>query len=178
MMVINVYSPKGGVGTTTIASLLAHDYSKHHYIGLVSNDTNANAAVLGFGNLEVPYKMSHGLTLSNQPIPDCDFLFVDSRAHMLAADMNILVVQNSYACLRKAIDCKRDLLVANIVDGSALSLRDVNQVMGSDHTQDMEWCAATARSLDAGLPASVLARDDWKRLVERVDSIIKQDAPF
>jgi hypothetical protein len=179
MMVINFYSPKGGVGTTTIASLLALDYSKHHYIGLVAKDTNANCAVLGFGDLEVPYKINHGLTLSNEPVPDCDFIFVDSRAHMPAADINILITQTTYACLRKTMDCKADMAIVNVIDDAPINLRDAGAILGEvGPIQEVKWDHETLRKLDAGLARRVLEREDWKRLVLALDNHIKQDVPF
>jgi Mrp family chromosome partitioning ATPase len=180
MIAINVYSPKGGVGTTTIASLLAHDYSKKHYIALVAKDTDSIAGTLGFQKLSgVPYKLNHGLTVSDSPIPDCDFTFIDSRAHMPAADLNILVLQNTYSSLRKVLDCKFDMAVVHMIPDYPLSWRDIVAVLGDDKfLQDMEWSKEAARKLDAGLCSSVLEREDYKRLISSVDSLITQDAPF
>jgi MinD-like ATPase involved in chromosome partitioning or flagellar assembly len=180
MIAINVYSPKGGVGTTTISSMLALDLSKHHYVGLVSRDPDASCAVLGYPTSPFPYKLNHGLIVSNEMIPDVDFTIMDSRAHVAAADINILVVQNTYMSLRKALNCQFDLLVANIIASNALSLEDIKSTMSATNsvTTQIAWDQQAARTLDAGLASNFLKREDFQQLVKRVDQAIKQDAPF
>lgn len=185
MMVINVYSPKGGVGTTAVATLLALDYSKHHYIGLVAKDIEPNLATLGASSGPTPtIKYNHGLTISSGPIEGCDFMFVDSRAYMPAADLNILVLQNTYMSLRKCMHQKFDLAVAFMIENGALNYKDVCGVIKGINDgiekpiQDMEWCSETLRKLDAGLCTSVLEREDWQRLVKTLDNVMTQDASF
>lgn len=179
MIAINVYSPKGGVGTTTIASMLALDITKFHYVGLISKDPDSNCSALGYPSSVMPYKVSHALTVSNELIPDVDFTVMDSRAHMAAADLNILVVQNTYMCLRKALNCKFDLIVVNMIPGSALGLDDIRSVTGYDDNEAiMNWDAQGARTLDAGLAGNFLKREDFRVLAKLVDETIKQDASF
>ena len=179
MIAINVYSPKGGVGTTTIASMLALDISQHHYVGLVSRDPDASCAALGFPGSASPYKVKHGLTVSDQMVPDVDFTVMDSRAHVAAADINILVVQNTYMCLRKALNCKFDLIVAQMIPGSSLSLDDIRSITGyNDNGVIMNWDVQGARTLDAGLAANFLKREDFRAVASLVNTTIKQDAPF
>lgn len=179
MIAINVYSPKGGVGTTTISSMLALDLSHHHYVGLVSRDPDASCAALGYPTSPFPYKINHGLTVSNEMIPDVDFTIMDSRAHVAAADINILVVQNTYMSFRKAMNCQFDFLVACITRSNALTAEDVKGVMNChDKMTTIAWDEQAARSLDAGLASRFLKRDDFRELVKHVDQLIKQEAPF
>jgi MinD-like ATPase involved in chromosome partitioning or flagellar assembly len=179
MIAINVYSPKGGVGTTTISSMLALDLSHHHYVGLVSRDPDASCAALGFPTSPFPYKLNHGLTVSNEMIPDVDFTIMDSRAHVAAADINILVVQNTYMSFRKALNCKFDYLVACVTGSNALTVEDVKGVMNChDNVATIAWDEKAARTLDAGLAANFLKRDDFKELVKKIDQLIKEEAPF
>ena len=178
MIAINVYSPKGGVGTTTIASMLALDLSKHHYVGLVSRDPDSSCAVLGFPSSPFPYKLNHGLTVSNEMIPDVDFTIMDSRAHVAAADIKILVLQNTYMSLRKALNSQFDILVGCITDSNALSVNDIRLTMSANEILTIAWDEKAARTLDAGLAANFMKRDDYQALAKRVDQAIKQDAPF
>lgn len=179
MIAINVYSPKGGVGTTTIASMLALDISQHHYVGLVSRDPDASCAALGFPSSASPYKLKHGLTVSDNIVPDADFTVMDSRAYVAAADINILIVQNTYMCLRKALNCKFDLMVAHIIPGSALDLSDIRSITGcQDKEAIMNWDVQGARTLDAGLAANFLKREDFRAVAKLLDTTIKQDAAF
>jgi MinD-like ATPase involved in chromosome partitioning or flagellar assembly len=179
MIAINVYSPKGGVGTTTISSMLALDLSTHHYVGLVSRDPDASCAALGYPTSPFPYKINHGLTVSDQMIPDVDFTVMDSRAHVAAADINILVIQNTYMSFHKAMNCKYDILVACINESSALTVNDVNSVMNADgNLVTIAWDMQAARTLDAGLASRFLQRDDFRELVRHVDLAITQESPF
>ncbi len=179
MIAINVYSPKGGVGTTTIASMLALYLSQDHYVGLVSRDPDSSCAALGFPGSASPYKVKHGLTVSDQMVPDVDFTVMDSRAHVAAADINILIVQNTYMCLRKALNCKFDLIVAQMIPGSSLSLDDIRSITGyNDNGVIMNWDVQGARTLDAGLAANFLKREDFQAVAKLVDMTIKQNAAF
>jgi MinD-like ATPase involved in chromosome partitioning or flagellar assembly len=179
MIAINVYSPKGGVGTTTISSMLALDLSHHHYVGLVSRDPDASCAALGYPTSPFPYKLNHGLTVSSEMIPDVDFTIMDSRAHVAAADFNILVVQNTYMSFRKALNCQYDFLVACITKANALTVEDVKGVLDCHGKMaTISWDEQAARTLDAGLVSRFLTRDDFKELVKNIDQLIKEGASF
>jgi CO dehydrogenase nickel-insertion accessory protein CooC1 len=178
MIAINVYSPKGGVGTTTISSMLALDLSNRYHVGLISRDPDASCAALGYPTSPFPYKLNHGLTVSSEMIDDVDFTVMDSRGHVAAADINILVLQNTYMSLRKALNCKFDFLVGCIAATNALTESDVRATMNADEMITIAWDEKAARSLDAGLASRFLQRDDFRELVKHVDQLIKQEAPF
>jgi MinD-like ATPase involved in chromosome partitioning or flagellar assembly len=181
MIAINVYSPKGGVGTTTTAALLALDLSKHRYVGLVAKDSDAIHGTLGYdGTPSLPNKVTHGLTISDAPVADVDFNVIDSKDYMAAADINILVIQNSYLALRKAKDSKFDLVVLNLIEERPLGTNDVGTVLGcSDKMHVMSWSPTVARSLDAGLTGRVLEQTEFQGLVKRVKDLISEAlAPF
>jgi hypothetical protein len=181
MIAINVYSPKGGVGTTTIAALLALDLSKHHYVGLVAKDTDAIHGTLGYeGAPSLPNKVTHGLIISDTPIDDVDLTIIDSKDYMSAADINILVIQNSYLALRKAKDSKFDLVALNLIAERPLGTDDVSTVLGcSEKMHVMNWSSATARSLDAGLTNRVIANEEFQGLVNQVKALMAEaSVPF
>ena len=171
MIAVNFYSPKGGVGTTTIASLFALDMSSSHYVNLVSNDTESICAIFGSADNQADShpctetKINHGLTVSAKPTTKSDFVIIDSRAYLPAADVNVLVVQNTYLCLRRAIHSKFDLAVAHMNPDHAMSHTDVCHVlMGSNAEQvrTIQWAASTARAMDAGMPNRILKNDDYQ----------------
>ena len=179
MYAINVYSPKGGVGTTTVASLLAYSMSKHHYVGLVGKDTESLFATLAHPTTRLPSKISHALTVSDEPIKDCDFMFFDSRAFMAAADMNILVTQNTYLSIRKCMSLKHDLAVVQMMPDGALEQKDVINVIGGNNHVFIDWSSATLRSLDAGLIDGILQKNTQvQELIAAVDNNIKAEASF
>lgn len=179
MYAINVYSPKGGVGTTTVASLLALDMSNHHYVGLVSKDTESLFATLAHPVTRTPSKISHALTISDEPIQDCDFLFFDSRAHMPAADLNILVCNSTYLALRRCLSQKFDLAVVQMLPSASLQPADIFTVLGGDEHVLINWDPATLRKLDSGLVRGILKENDqFKQLIAAVDNHIKTEASF
>ena len=180
MIAVNFYSPKGGVGTTTIASLFALDMSSSHYVNLVSNDTESICAVFGcadnqFDNhLSTETKINHGLTVSAKPSNESDFVIIDSRAHLPAADINVLVVQNTYLSLRRSMHSKFDLAVAHMVPGHAMSHKDVCDVLtGSslEQVRIIHWAAPTARAMDAGMPSRILGNVDYQEFCAALKQI-------
>jgi hypothetical protein len=112
-------------------------------------------------------------------IPDVDFTIMDSRAHVAAADINILVVQNTYMSFRKALNCQYDFLVACITKANALTVEDVKGVLDCHGKMaTISWDEQAARTLDAGLVSRFLTRDDFKELVKNIDQLIKEGASF
>lgn len=167
--IIEVTTAKGGVGATTVACALAVASAEAGYSTLlVDRHLSADAyAVLG---LSAPTKVSHAIDAVNENLSiqhepyivlgnfdGYDFVIIDSGlkdtcGHAFPNVRTVSVVRNAYLSLRADVNKRehRDHVVLVYTDGEALTVRDVESVVGQSV---ITWPLSTdvSRANDAGL---------------------------
>lgn len=140
MTTIHVHGIKGGVGTTTVAVALARLH-RGVYVSTDPSDAQSmlgqpvdpSVSVIGFGDPEDEPVIQTIVT--EEPGP---------------ADLDVLVIDNSYASLRRAFDSKADAIVCVLDPERALDRQDVEDVL-SRPVVVVPRSGAVARAQDAGI---------------------------
>lgn len=163
---IDIVSPKGGNGVTTLAALLALRFADNYKkVLLVVSEPQEVLAILGLpavppGNMGV-FEVQKNVCLVNfdEGVPDTsdfDVLIMDIKEPLTdLADINIVVLRNDYLSLRKSttmdLDKSKTIVAGYIHEGGVLGIRDIKAVVGRQDVVELEWSTALARTIDAGL---------------------------
>lgn len=160
--IINIYSPKGGTGTTSLAIMLAVKFAQQGITTLTVKDLDDALGIVGAvptadicnpsRNLYICKEFKAGFYY--EFTPKVQIFDVDDET-CAGADINIVLIKNDYLSLRKV--AKMGLQFDNLIvacymhEGAALGIRDVECVTGRQDIVQLEWNAKVARSIDAGL---------------------------
>lgn len=162
---INLYSVKGGQGTSTTVALLAKHYATagNKTVLIVDREDGDLPALLGVATPDVgttvPVTSGVDLLLTDNDIqslnPRHDVVICDlGRSHPRCE--NILVTLPDYVSLRRAVanaDIRHDAKSVIIVRpaGRVLSDNDIQAVLGLPIHKTIEMSEDVARASDAGL---------------------------
>jgi hypothetical protein len=151
---IHVYGAKGGVGTSTVATLIALEHSRAGGVTILSaadGDHTDLHTLMGAAAGEDAVFMAgdpgdaltvvdHGTT----PPVDRD-----------PGDQVFLVLRPCYLAIRRALgqNCRPDGIILLTEDGRSLGVRDVEDVLGVRVVAIIPVTQTLARSIDAGLLA-------------------------
>lgn len=155
MHTIHVYGAKGGVGTSTVATLIALDqHHTGHTVVLLADDGEQGDlhALLGQASTGEPIIFCGDLT-SNVTVIDHG---TKPPSTLCDGDQVLLVIRPCYLALRRALEqnCRPDGVVLVTEQGRALGARDVEDVLGVKVVATVPVTESTARSIDAGLLTS------------------------
>jgi hypothetical protein len=176
---IFVYSPKGGVGTSTVATALAVVAAKAGIRTFLAGDDD-NAAILGMAHTtDGPMLVDEDLTfygagyrrkVPSQGPASYDLGVYDLKAYTPYDNgYRLLVMESCYLALRRASHSARtpDGVWLNAEGGRALGNREVAAVVCAPIVAVCPVKATIARSIDAGLFARRMP-EDMTRQAERV----------
>jgi hypothetical protein len=177
---ITVWSPKGGVGTSTVAAAIALIAAESDDVCLVDRGGGDIAPILGM-SIAPGGEATAGrlVVLDRQPGEPCspttptrtfDVVVVDNGTRP-PADTNsfsVCVLRADYLALRRLVTSggRVDRLVLVLEEGRALQPRDVAACLGHEPIV-IPYDVAVARSVDAGLFATRLP-DAVRRSLRKV----------
>ena len=173
---IEVSARKGGVGTTSVACLVALGYTTcypDYEIALVDNSNyNACTAFLGISNHNPHIK---NITVVQGDAPDqfskYQIVVIDAgvTSRVKKDAVTIGVVRNDYLSVKAEVEAKLklDYRVGLITGTNALTLSDVGNCL-NDEITPFPFTSEIARSIDAGLVVNrieQLSGTDWIKTI-------------
>lgn len=160
MATIHIYGAKGGVGTTTVAALVALDL-QHRGRNVLLRSTTGRAddlrAVLGLadGYEDEPITLvaNDGPTTPTTTVIDQG---TTPPVSLEPGDQAFLVIRPCYLGLRRALaqGCRPDGIILLTEKERSLGVRDVEEVLGVKVVSTIAVEPRMARAIDAGLLSS------------------------
>lgn len=159
---INLYSLKGGQGTSTTAVLLARTFANQGQTVLLADrkdgDLPALLGVAGDGPALRPVSPMVNLFVGqNHEMPSQGYdVVIGDLGTFVAVAENYLVIQPDYVSLKRASDqdeivkASDGVIIVRPAD-RVLTDRDVTNVLGIPHIATLNMSADVARASDAGL---------------------------
>ena len=148
---IHLYGAKGGVGTSTIAALVALELQRQgHCVALqdAAGDHADLRALLGLPQVGGDY-----VTLGDGPTTVNVIDHGTSPPTALGSEAVYLVIRACYIALSRALrsNVRPDGIVLVAEPGRALGVRDIEEVLGAKVVAEVRVMESMARSIDAGL---------------------------
>jgi hypothetical protein len=147
---IHLYGAKGGVGTSTVAALVALDLQRQgHSVALqdAGGDHADLRALLGLAPVGAEYP-----TLGSGPTTVNVIDHGTSGPAPLGGEAVYLVIRACYLALARALrsNVRPDGIVLVAEPGRSLGVRDIQEVLGVRVVAEVPVMASMARSIDAG----------------------------
>lgn len=160
--IINLYSLKGGQGTSTTAVLLARQFADQGQTVLLADRKNGDLpALLGVGGdgpaLRSVSPMVNLYVGQGYEMPSQGYdVVIGDMGEFIAVAENYLVIQPDYVSLKRATDQHEMVKASNGViivrpADRVLTDRDVVTVLGIPHIATLNMSADVARTSDAGI---------------------------